>query len=347
MSDRIIGERYVEVSWICTSCSHTNRGRDMRCVECSSPKDKSENDNAPITSAPAVTDPALLAEAKAGPNRLCPYCKAQIRALDGKCGECGAAKTAAAARKPTPQAVVPARFPLSELHIAGFVIAIALTVCAAYWVNWFFSMHRTHATVIGASWTVTRSVRTRTTVHGSGWGSPFGAFNTSCSTRYYGDRDCDPYSCRYRQEEYTCRPYECRCRTYETTSSGKNGYAKVTTHQRCDTCYETCTRQVHDTCWRRCPVYRDWCEYDSYEWPVTATLTTSGTGQDVHDPALVASGPLERLEQTEVFNVKFAHKDRSWSLSPSRADYARYRLGSEWAVEVNRAGSFNVIEGAK
>lgn len=354
MSDRIIDEHYVENTWTCTSCQIANRGRDMVCASCSSPKDKSESDAPADASAPAVTDPELLKKAKAGPNRLCPFCDSQNRALDGKCPECGADR---GEQKPAPDfdrkiaiknntAKIPAspRIRGRESRRAFFIgIAISIAVSVLFvGAFWLFSSHLTHATVTSATWSITRNLRTRATLHDSGWGSPSGAFNTSCQTRYYGDRNCNPYDCNAHQESYSCRPHDCRCSTYTTTSGQKNGFSRVTTHQRCDTCYDSCSRSVHDTCYRQCPVYRDWCEYDYYEWPITATLTTAGSGQNVYDPPLEA-GELQRIDQIEDFKAVFSHKDRTWSLSPMRAEYARYAIGSEWSVEVNRAGGFKVL----
>ncbi len=81
----------VEVSWKCSSCGKENRGRDMKCVECGNPKDNSEKyDMSRATSAAAVTDPGLLAQAKAGPNWECDYCAYHNREVFASCKQCGA-----------------------------------------------------------------------------------------------------------------------------------------------------------------------------------------------------------------------------------------------------------------
>jgi len=357
IDDRIIGEHYVENTWACTSCRHVNRGRDMLCAECGSPKDKSEDDAIAPEGAAPVVDPELLKKAVAGPNRLCRFCDSQNRALDGKCPQCGAPREEPVREKPstpTPSfdravasyAVTRTAASPAEASNGGSIFigvaALLLTSCLVYWGVWLFKPHRTHATVTSASWSVTKNLLTRTTLHGSDWGSPYGAFNVSCQTRYYGTTSCNAYDCNFRQESYECRPHRCNCSTYDTTTPMRNGFSKVTTHERCNTCYDMCSRQTHDTCWHQCPVYRDWCGYDYYTWPVTDTQTTSGTGQDIHDPVLQA-GEFQKIDQREIFKVRFEHKHFIWDLSPTRADYGRYTIGSDWSVEVTHAGGFKIL----
>ena len=64
----------VEDTWICPSCSASNRGRDLACRQCGARKDARVEDHASGPAAPEVTDPELLRKATAGPNWTCSYC---------------------------------------------------------------------------------------------------------------------------------------------------------------------------------------------------------------------------------------------------------------------------------
>ncbi len=82
--------------WRCTSCSHRNRGRDLVCAQCGSPKDGTESYEMPGDVSGAVTDEKLLAIARGGANWSCRYCGSDVRRRDGACGRCGAGEVAAA-----------------------------------------------------------------------------------------------------------------------------------------------------------------------------------------------------------------------------------------------------------
>jgi len=87
-----MNERKIELTWVCTSCQHRNRGRDKVCAGCGDAKDASETFVMPgdTRSAASVTDPALLAAAKAGADWRCAFCRGDNRALDAACRRCGA-----------------------------------------------------------------------------------------------------------------------------------------------------------------------------------------------------------------------------------------------------------------
>lgn len=85
------GERQIEMTWRCSSCQGQNLGRHVVCQTCGSPKDESEAYEMPSDtgSAATLTDPRLLAMARAGANWRCRYCGSDQRTLDGRCGQCG------------------------------------------------------------------------------------------------------------------------------------------------------------------------------------------------------------------------------------------------------------------
>lgn len=89
-----MNERKIELTWVCTSCQHRNRGRDKVCAGCGDAKDASERFEMPgdTAAAASVTDPALLAAARAGADWRCTFCRGDNRALDAVCKRCGSAR---------------------------------------------------------------------------------------------------------------------------------------------------------------------------------------------------------------------------------------------------------------
>lgn len=103
-----MSERHIELVWRCSSCKHQNLGRHMACQGCGNPKDESEEYEMPAdTSAVAtVSDPKLLAMARAGEHWRCAYCSSHQRDLDGGCAQCGAGRKTGAnvQAQPAPRA---------------------------------------------------------------------------------------------------------------------------------------------------------------------------------------------------------------------------------------------------
>jgi hypothetical protein len=89
-----MNERKIELTWVCTSCQHRNRGRDKVCAGCGDAKDASERFEMPgdTAAAASVTDPAVLAAARAGADWRCTFCRGDNRALDAVCKRCGSAR---------------------------------------------------------------------------------------------------------------------------------------------------------------------------------------------------------------------------------------------------------------
>lgn len=91
-----MAERKIELTWVCSSCKERNLGRFKECQRCGNPKDASERFEMPgdTRAAASVTDPALLTAARAGADWRCTFCRADNRALEATCKQCGAARGA-------------------------------------------------------------------------------------------------------------------------------------------------------------------------------------------------------------------------------------------------------------
>lgn len=372
----------VENKWTCDSCGAENLGRHMACQKCGSPKEKHEKDVVPSPdAAPAVTDPELLRLAKQGANWVCGYCGGQVRDEHGKCVKnCGAPRVdpvltkmaAEAAKAETEAGVVlevsrPTGKPLSQprplptgvpgpgvsyrppkipkdpapwkliIGLGGGLLALAGLLA------YLLTPWEEDAKVLTFRWTYTSDLRQKTLMHGEGWGAPAGAFNTSCQSKYYGDEDCHPHNCNPHSVSYECNctSYECNCRT--TCTDNKNGFSSCS--ESCSTCQRcsTCSRTEYDTCYDRCPVYKDYCTYDYYEWPIIQSLKTGGFEHNERWPELEAKGADQRLDKTEFYEVTFMEaraSKKSWTYKPrSLAEFKTFDTKQLWRIEVNRLGS--------
>ncbi|MBL8611402.1 MAG: hypothetical protein JNL38_28925 [Myxococcales bacterium] len=115
-----MAEWQVELSWTCAGCKSKVLGRHTTCTTCGKPKENEEYEMpADVAEAAPVTDPALLALARAGENWRCAYCASDRRAGDGSCARCGAGRQSA----PAPVAAAAAPRPRSR---AGVVVAVAV-----------------------------------------------------------------------------------------------------------------------------------------------------------------------------------------------------------------------------
>lgn len=131
-----MAERKIELTWVCTSCQARNLGRFKACQTCGNPKDASETFEMPgdTRAAASVTDPALLAAARAGADWRCPFCRADNGALVSTCKQCGATRGTTPAnaipgipRVPLPFAPpVATRAPRAPLSLAAAIAVFGL-----------------------------------------------------------------------------------------------------------------------------------------------------------------------------------------------------------------------------
>lgn len=363
----------VENTWVCDSCQEKNLGRFTECQKCGSAKEKHEQDAEvpdPDHTVP-VTDPELLRLATQGANWVCEFCAGQVRDEFGKCRNCAGPReepkpppdpapepvraerprqeAPKQASQPTPQTGWPRRLPLVEGKLPPWtakvpwfwVIGGLVGVIALIGLGFFlFATWEVLARVSSIHWHHKANLRQRTLMHGSGWGAPSGSFNQSCYRRFYGTEDCNPYKCRPHSESYECNCHSETCNCHNVCSPNGNGFS--TCHEVCSTCRRcsTCTRTVYDTCYEQCDVYRSWCSYDYYEWPIIRTLATEGSEHNERWPELEAVGAEQRLERIARYEVKFQRSKKEWTLKPSAlSDFQRFRVGTGWRIKVNRVGS--------
>lgn len=325
-------------NWVCEYCGGQVRNEHGKCVK---------NCGAPRADPPS--SPAPPPDGKGAP---CAFCGGFC---GGRCPQGApyvpqaAPKPARAAPRPLPTGVPgpgvskPKAKPFKvPWWVVGAVLGggglIALLV-------WLLTSWEVEARVSGIEWTYTSNLRQRTTMHGEDWGSPSGAFNVSCQRKLYGTEDCHPHNCNAHSVSYECNctSYECNCRT--SCTDNKNGFSSCS--ETCSSCQRcsTCSRTEYDTCYDQCDVYKDWCSYDYYEWPIIATKETYGVTHDEHWADLKADGPLQRLDQHETYEVKFAGKEDAWKYRPGNlTEFQRFSTGATWKIQVNRLGMVHPVQ---
>ena len=87
MSKKSLG--YVELEWICPSCSTRNPGSQKTCLSCSLPQPEDVQFEQPAQEK-LIQDEAKLEQAQAEPDVHCYYCGSRNSATAATCSQCGA-----------------------------------------------------------------------------------------------------------------------------------------------------------------------------------------------------------------------------------------------------------------
>lgn len=205
--------------------------------------------------------------------------------------------------------------------------------------------HELDAHVASVKWIHMSHYEERLTKHSEGWGVPFGGFNSSCSTRFYGTTNCNPHSCNPHQVGYSCNAHQCNCTTQTRCKNLKNGFSSCDNYRSCSTCYDRCTRTEYDTCYQQCPVYRDWCSYDFYDWVGRGDRTLSGASASTMEWAdLGPNDETHRTQKTAAYIVHFTTGGDVYDYAPDTAvDFQRFADGQTWTCEKRVVGFFKPI----
>jgi hypothetical protein len=230
------------------------------------------------------------------------------------------------------------------------LLSLGATVGLVWFFIWLYTPKFVDTKVATIHWEYISNLRTQEIHHNGEWGHPGGkgfynepAFNVSCDSRYFGTEDCHPHDCRPHQVSYDCNcvSYECNCK--KSCTNQKNGYSSCS--ESCSTCNRcrTCSRTEYDTCYDSCPVYRDWCEYDYKEWPVTKTLKTEGDDHKVYWPDLQPGGSDQRLQEIELYQVKLICPGDEFEYKPANlVDFGRFNPGDFWRLQVGKIRGHNI-----
>jgi len=122
-----------EGRWRCPYCATVNRGRDLACTGCGATRDADvafflEDD------APELLEQTLIAQARAGADWLCAFCRTSNRPGAARCANCGAERAGAPSRGtrelrggPLPSGVSPppARYHGPLAAVVGLALLLA------------------------------------------------------------------------------------------------------------------------------------------------------------------------------------------------------------------------------
>jgi hypothetical protein len=270
-----------EDTWECLACKHVNRGRDLTCAKCGSPKNDESDKTAVADEAQAVVDPNLLKQAAAGANVFCQTCRTQLREGTPQCPQCGSTRLGPELPKDNaefgfvPEAsrfdplkpgykdvwggltdqpgYVPRRtaapnpwyrrWPVENIS-PGVLLAILGAAVGVTLLIWALTPTRVTAHVRSVNWAYSAKLFERKLNDGQGWSIPMtvSAFNTRQETRQNGTKDCDPYECNPYQVD--CNPYDCRPHS-ERYQSGSHKCNPHSVRASCGTeeygCHKSCT----------------------------------------------------------------------------------------------------------
>jgi hypothetical protein len=278
MSDEYVkDEQILETRWKCPTCEKVNRGRDMKCSNCSSPKDESSEYEVD-ENGEEIVDSAQVAEAEAGEHWTCAYCEKENRGLKRVCAFCGADQTTKARKN----ADVPPPLPKKKQStLQGCLVVLAFVVGVALLLYFLSRPDHVKATVASLEWEQAVHLQKKTLMHREDWKDkvPADATDRSCERRQRTTRDVvDHYRTvtRTRSVRYQSGSHEV-CRTQ--TTNMKNGYAKrqQVCHAEPEYSSRTETYTDQDPVYRTEPVYDEFCRFDLFEWPVVQTAKRTGT----------------------------------------------------------------------
>lgn len=356
-----MGRRIIELTWTCTSCGHSNRGRDKTCRGCGDPKDASEKFEMPTsTQAQAsVTDAGLVRAAEAGADWRCAYCGSDQRRLDDSCGRCGASS----AEGHTPQRPVKPRPPWWQrvkrwLRRHPWAVALAVVaVLVAGLVAWCNRTRTFGAEVAAVRWTQTIVVERYQVWERDGWrdsqpGDAFEVVSRGQQIHHYDDV-LDGYDTEHYTEQVACgedcydEPESC---SEECTDNG-NGFASCQTRcrgggRRCTTryCSEDRTRQVPR--YRKEPRYAEAIHYKIWDWGAHRTVAATGTSTtDLRWPTEEARvgqglGPREqeREQRSAWYDVTLRYDGRErFTFAVELDELPRFAVGSRHRLTIKRS----------
>lgn len=327
------------MQWRCTSCGHTNRGRDKTCAECGDPKDRSEKYEMPgdTAAAPTITDAKLLRMATAGPDWRCAYCGSDQRRLDGRCAQCGASIDDAV-KEPQVRARPLTRWqrlvrwmrkhPVATALIAITTVVLVTIIASVAWAN---RTRDFRATVADARWTHTITVERYQVWAREGWraDAPAAAFDVKSLGQqvHHYDDVLDGYDTEHYTEQVACGEdcHDVPERCAETCRDNGNGFATCTTTctgggRSCRTryCSEPRTRQVPR--YRKEARYAEAIAYHVWDWGDHRTVAASGAGvtglrwptDEARTGANLAAREQERERRSAryVVSLAFGERDR-------------------------------------
>lgn len=364
-----------EGRWDCPECGQKGvRGGSRVCTNCGAERRKDVVFYLP-EDALVVTDEKQIAEAKAGEDWYCVYCKSGNSNAKNICQLCGAKRGAEAedddfwkrqaagpginVRTRRPVVIAPMHFDdphvssripiwrnrkmwlVGALAGAAFLIAISL-----------YALLKTKSvvlTVTGFDWKRTISVESYQTVTEEDWDVPAGGREKDHWREvHHYDRVLDHY---VTKTERVCQQIQSGTERYVCGKRNLgNGYFEDKYCER-PTYREDCRNETRsEPVYRDEPVYRTKYRYEIERWKHDRTEQASGADQKPQWPSVTAKPfPPERESgRTEKYKVLFKDKDnKSYAYAFSLPEWKMFRTGETVIGRINSLGLRKVLKSEK
>jgi hypothetical protein len=342
---------FVQLEWTCPFCQSRNPGPEKICLNCGAPQPDDVEFHQPVQEE-LVTDEALIAKAKAGPDIHCPYCGARNPAGSEQCSGCMGDLSEAALRKSghvlgahRDQPAAPVTCPFCQAENAATNrqcdncgaaldaptvaqkeemppptptksrtgLAIAAVIFLLLCCAGLIYLFTSTDEVSGE---VVETTWTRTIA--------IEAFGPVSQSNW---EDAIPAgasinSCEDRYRRTQSQPAanaERVCGTPYTVDTG-TGLGEVV--QDCE--YE---------------VYEPWCEYEVDAWYTFDEVNLNGQGVNASWPSLQLATDQREGSRSEQYEVVFAGDGETYRYTTRNYEqFQQYQVGSRWLLQVNTFG---------
>lgn len=344
---------YVELEWTCPHCGYKNPGTATVCTSCGAPQPENVQFEQPAQEQ-LIQDESKLKQAKAGPDKHCPYCGTRNAASNRTCTQCGGDLTDAAAR--TSGKVVGAHrdqaapdIPCPACGTMNAATAYRCTQCGTSLATpqqqqqptavksktptWIFAIvgllicacivfavlsMRTEemvGTVTGVSWERTVGIEALQPVEHEAWA------NEIPGSAVMGT--CHE-EVRGTQDNPAPNSVEV-CGTPYTVDQG-SGFGEVV---------QDCYYEVYD----------DWCTFTVEEWQQISIETANGTDFAPYWPSPQLLAGQREGARNENYEILFDTDGRSYTYTTGNSDiFQQCSIGSHWVLNVNTFNSVVSIE---
>jgi DNA-directed RNA polymerase subunit RPC12/RpoP len=347
---------YVELEWVCKNCGTRNPGTRKNCMNCGAAMPADAKFELPAQQE-YIQDEAKITEAKAGPDLACPYCGTRNPSTAKTCKQCGGDLTGGRAREagavlgaysdaklpdvkcpncgtmnpavalkcsncaatlpraaPQPSAATSAAtatvappFKTSPLMLGGIAAVLLACLAGAYFL--FFRTTETIGTVEGVNWQRTIAIMALAPVRDADWEDRLPAEATVLA--------CEMKPRRMSNVE---EPNSTKvCGTPYVIDQG-TGAGRVV---------QDCQFSVSE----------EYCSFTRLQLTVIDTIVARGTDLQPNWPQLALKTGEQEGNRAEDYSVVFEAGGQRYTYTPgSQDEFARFRPGSRWALQVNGLG---------
>ena len=328
-----------------------------------------------------ITDATELSQTERGPDRHCEACGSGNYGDALNCSSCGSPMFEVPigppeqerepepvyTPPPPPRQYRPYTPPVDseDVHYTGYnktvwvAMAFLLMMSIVCGFIWGAQTHQIPGTVTNMAWRRTVHVETYTKYTESGWGHDLQQSSAVMPVRGSGERagvenirNCNAK--HYDDEkircgtEQVCKDVQYQSGTKESCSVTSNGNGSAT-----ETCVDVPTYTTKQKCNNEpkyCdkPIYKDYCDYDTWKWSSTRIVPNAGVGTENIVWPTVALGPLDRQSQTERYEITFTYTDgetpKFYTLeTASQRDYLSWGVGKKGVLKVRNIGTISEV----